>query len=52
MGNVFERKDQTSLFCPHSLHYQHVLNIKVKVAKVMVASVLIVFGIWLMTFAF
>jgi hypothetical protein len=48
-GNVLERKDHTSVFCPQSLHYQYVLSIKIKVAKVIFSFVLIVLGIWLMT---
>jgi len=48
-GNVLERKDQTSIFCQHSLHHQYVLSIKIKVAKIIFSFVLIVLGIWLMT---
>ena len=48
-GNVLERKDQTSIFCQHSLHYQYFLSIKIKVAKIIFSFVLIMLGIWLMT---
>ena len=48
-SNVLERKDQTSIFCQQSLHYQYGLSIKIKVAKVIFSFVLIVLGIWLMT---
>jgi len=48
MGNILERKDQTSIFCPQSLHYQHILSIKVKVAKMLFAFSLIILGIWIM----
>ncbi len=49
MGNILERKDQTSIFCPQSLHYQYVLSVKVKVAKIVFASALIVCGVWIIT---
>ena len=47
IGNILERKDQTSIFCPQSLNYQYVLSIKVKVAKIIFASALIVCGVWI-----
>jgi hypothetical protein len=48
-GKVLERKDQTSIFCHQSPHYQYVLSIKMKVAKIIFSFVLIVLGIWIMT---
>ena len=45
IGSILERKDHTSIFCPQSLNYQYILNIKVKIAKIFLASSLIIFGI-------
>jgi len=47
MKNILERKDHTSIFCPQSLQNQYVLSIKLKVAKIMFASILIVSGIFI-----
>jgi len=48
IGNIIERKDKTSIFCPRSFHGQYISNLKVKATKGFLASMLIIIGILIM----
>ena len=47
MRNVLKRKDKTSVFCPQKLSSQYQSNLKVRFVELMIASVLIVIGAWI-----
>jgi hypothetical protein len=48
MEQILKRKDQTSIFCPQLQHHKQNFGIKLKLVKVVMASALIIGGLWLM----